>query len=109
VNAPLPLPLPQHHQALERLLRTAWGLHAAANREPAPHDGAHDIGHVQRVWRNAHRIAAATDEVDDFETLCAAAFLHDLVNYPKDSPRRAMFVQRHCLPVASRHRLPEIS
>ena len=72
------------------MVAAAWGLHTAAAHDPAPHDGAHDLGHLRRVWLNAQRIAAATIETVDLETLCAAAFLHDLVNYPKDSPQRAL-------------------
>lgn len=85
-----PLHLPHDIPTLERMVAAAWGLHTAADHDPAPHDGAHDLGHLRRVWLNAQRIAAATIETVDLETLCAAAFLHDLVNYPKDSPQRAL-------------------
>ena len=57
-----------------------------AAREMAQ-DGAHDLGHLDRVWANAQAIAA--EEGGDLEVLAAAAYLHDLVNLPKDHPARA--------------------
>lgn len=53
-------------------------------------DGAHDAGHLARVWRNCQRIAAAEPGGADMEILLAASYLHDLVNLPKDSPDRAL-------------------
>ena len=50
-------------------------------------DGAHDLGHLRRVWANCLLIAAA--EPADLQVLEAAAFFHDLVNLPKSSPDRA--------------------
>ncbi|WP_151720351.1 HD domain-containing protein [Gemmobacter serpentinus] len=51
-------------------------------------DAAHDLGHLRRVWANCRRIAL--DEPGaDLEVLRVAAFLHDLVNLPKDAPNRA--------------------
>ena len=52
-----------------------------------PSDGAHDIGHLRRVWKTAQRIAETED--CDAEILCAACFFHDLVNLPKSHPDRA--------------------
>ena len=49
-------------------------------------DGSHDIGHFRRVWRSTQNIQAV--EGGDLEVLAAAAWLHDLVNPPKDSPDR---------------------
>jgi len=49
-------------------------------------DGGHDLGHLARVWRHASTIAEV--EGGDLEVLAAAAWLHDLVNPPKDSPDR---------------------
>ncbi|MEI4473393.1 HD domain-containing protein [Frigidibacter sp. MR17.24] len=49
-------------------------------------DGAHDEGHLWRVWRSAARIAAA--EGGDLRILQAAALLHDCVNLPKTAPGR---------------------
>jgi len=50
-------------------------------------DGAHDIGHLRRVWRNASAIQAG--EGGDLELLCAAVLLHDSVAVEKNSPLRA--------------------
>jgi len=50
-------------------------------------DGAHDIGHLARVWRNAKVIQLK--EGGDLEILAAAVFLHDCVTVPKDSPLRS--------------------
>jgi len=51
-------------------------------------DGAHDVHHLRRVWRSAQRIAATEPGADGL-VLLAAAYLHDLVNPPKDSPLRS--------------------
>lgn len=50
-------------------------------------DGSHDIGHFRRVWRLCQEIAV--EEGGDLEVLAAGAWLHDLVNPPKESPDRA--------------------
>ena len=50
-------------------------------------DGAHDLGHLRRVWANCQRIAAGGPA--DLQVLKAAAYFHDLVNLPKSSPDRA--------------------
>ena len=50
-------------------------------------DGAHDMGHLDRVWRACRLIAM--DEPADPDILGAAAYFHDAVNLPKDSPHRA--------------------
>ena len=50
-------------------------------------DGAHDVAHLQRVWKNASRIQAS--EGGDAEILCAAALLHDCVSVEKNDPRRS--------------------
>ncbi|HTL67868.1 MAG TPA: HD domain-containing protein [Lacunisphaera sp.] len=49
-------------------------------------DAAHDLGHIRRVVANARRLAAA--EGARLEVVLAAAWLHDCVSVPKDSPRR---------------------
>ena len=54
--------------------------------EPAATDGAHDIAHLARVWRNAK--AMQLEEGGDLEILAAAVLLHDCVAVPKDSPLR---------------------
>ncbi|MDQ7071034.1 MAG: HD domain-containing protein [Rhodobacterales bacterium] len=51
-------------------------------------DGSHDLGHLRRVWRNCCWIADREGE-GDRDVLRAAAFLHDVINLPKDSPDRA--------------------
>ncbi|MES2667324.1 MAG: HD domain-containing protein [Pseudomonadota bacterium] len=51
-------------------------------------DGAHDLGHLRRVWANAQTIARAMGGAD-MDVLCAACFFHDVVNLPKDAPDRA--------------------
>jgi len=56
-------------------------------------DGAHDLGHLRRVWRQAQVIARAEGGADA-TVLCVAAFLHDLVNLPKSHPDRASASRR---------------
>jgi uncharacterized protein len=52
-----------------------------------PADGAHDLGHLRRVWKQAQLIAM--DEPCDLQVLLPAAMFHDLVNLPKSHPDRA--------------------
>jgi len=54
----------------------------------ASHDPAHDIAHFQRVVATAKRLAA--EENACLEVVVPGAWLHDLVNVPKDDPRRSM-------------------
>ncbi len=54
-----------------------------------PADGAHDLGHLRRVWRAANLIAMDEENVDT-KVLLAACFFHDLVNVPKDSILRQL-------------------
>jgi uncharacterized protein len=56
-----------------------WSAHAA--------DGAHDLGHLRRVWKRAQIIAM--DEPCDLDILLPACMFHDLVNLPKSHPDRA--------------------
>lgn len=56
-------------------------------------DGAHDLAHLRRVWANCQRIARFEGGADA-EILMAAAFFHDAVNLPKDSPDRAQASRR---------------
>lgn len=51
-------------------------------------DGAHDIEHLHRVWRNCQLINAGEGEQADSLTLLAAAYFHDIVTVPKNDPRR---------------------
>ena len=50
-------------------------------------DAAHDIAHLRRVWGNCQKIARAEGGAD-MQVLMAGAYLHDLVNLPKDAPNR---------------------
>ncbi len=50
-------------------------------------DGAHDVNHLHRVWRNAAPLLAEHPEADAL-TVLAACYLHDLVNLPKNHPER---------------------
>ncbi|HAT30979.1 MAG TPA: hydrolase [Janthinobacterium sp.] len=50
-------------------------------------DGAHDIDHLHRVWRNATVLLADYPEADALVVM-AASYLHDLVNLPKNDPQR---------------------
>lgn len=52
----------------------------------ATFDGAHDMSHVRRVVANARRLAAG--EGADLAVVIPAAWLHDCVSPPKDSPLR---------------------
>lgn len=51
-------------------------------------DGAHDLGHLRRVWANC-RLIAMDEPGADLQILQAAAWLHDLINLPKSAPDRA--------------------
>ena len=59
--------------------------------EPFARDAAHDLGHILRVARLAHRLAV--DEGADPETCVAAALLHDLVYRPKNHPDSSLTAQ----------------
>lgn len=50
-------------------------------------DAAHGLEHVRRVVRNAKKLAA--EEGARLEVVVPAAWLHDCVSVPKDSPQRA--------------------
>lgn len=49
-------------------------------------DPAHDWAHIQRVMANCRMLVKS--EGGDLETLLAAALLHDIVNLPKNHPKR---------------------
>ncbi|KMJ45519.1 HD domain-containing protein [Xenorhabdus khoisanae] len=49
-------------------------------------DGAHDVAHLYRVWRNAKQICEA--ESGDLRLVFAAVLLHDCVNVEKNAPNR---------------------
>ncbi|MBF0587490.1 MAG: HD domain-containing protein [Magnetococcales bacterium] len=52
-------------------------------------DGAHDAGHYRRVWHHCRELAMDHPQRDQINpvVLMAAAFLHDLVQIPKQDPR----------------------
>jgi uncharacterized protein len=50
-------------------------------------DGAHDLSHLTRVWRNVNAIHR--EEGGDLEILAAGVLLHDCVDVPKNSPLRS--------------------
>ena len=50
-------------------------------------DGAHDLSHIVRVWRNAKLIQREAG--GDLEIVAAAVLLHDCVQVAKDSPLRS--------------------
>jgi uncharacterized protein len=51
------------------------------------HDAAHDLEHIRRVVNTARALAAA--EQADLAIVIPAAWLHDCVSVPKDSPLRS--------------------
>lgn len=70
-------------QACEAEVRRLWG---------GKPDGAHDLGHLRRVWANCQTIAM--DEPGaDLQVLLPAAIFHDAVNLPKTHPDRAQASQ----------------
>ncbi|MFD1746205.1 HD domain-containing protein [Rhizobium helianthi] len=69
----------------------AFAPHENLAAELLPHafsgnDGAHDLAHIARVFRNAMRLQAK--EGGEAEIVAAAALLHDCVNVEKNSPLR---------------------
>jgi len=50
-------------------------------------DGAHDLGHLDRVWASCRMIAQQEPGADG-DVLAVAAYFHDAVNVAKDSPDR---------------------
>jgi uncharacterized protein len=72
----------------ERELERLEARCAAFLQEQATGDAAHDHEHTRRVVRTARALAAA--EGADLAVVLPAAWLHDCVTVPKDSPRRSM-------------------
>ncbi len=66
----------------EKKLETALKAHDGSE------DASHDVYHARRVKLAALEIAERRGEGDK-EVLIAAAYLHDLVNVPKNSPDRS--------------------
>lgn len=91
----------QENKELVAALESAVAAHLDKARtgdaqDGSDFDGSHDIHHSRRVLENAQQIAdgeAATDGATgstiDRRLLVAGAYLHDLVNVPKNSPQRA--------------------
>ena len=51
-------------------------------------EGVHDLAHLRRVHQQAQRFAEKDRVTLDPWVLAAAAYLHDIVNLPKNSPER---------------------
>jgi uncharacterized protein len=68
---------------------TEWEARFAAilAQEQSASDAAHDEGHVRRVVANAKKLAEA--EGADLAVVLPAAWLHDCVTIPKNSPQRS--------------------
>jgi uncharacterized protein len=64
-------------------------------------DGAHDLSHLHRVWRNAETLLASHPEADTLVVM-AACYLHDLVNLPKNHPARAQASRQSAALASSR-------
>jgi uncharacterized protein len=73
----------------EHLRWSAWEQQFAAFllRTNAAGDAAHDLEHIHRVVANAVALAAA--EQAELGIVLPAAWLHDCIHIPKDSPQRA--------------------
>lgn len=56
--------------------------------EAGEDDPAHDLGHIERVVRNARLLSE--QERADWAVVMPAAWLHDCVYVPKDSPQRSV-------------------
>ena len=74
------------------------GLVAEAEAEVArlwagQRDGAHDFGHLARVWANCQTIML-DEEAVDAEALHLAVIFHDCINLPKSDPNRAQAAER---------------
>ncbi|WP_038491304.1 HD domain-containing protein [Janthinobacterium agaricidamnosum] len=59
-------------------------------------DGAHDLNHLHRVWRNAAIMLDEHREADALVVM-AASYLHDLVNLPKNHPERHLASRKAAL------------
>jgi len=79
-----------HEGLAETLLNRVQALEEAGRERSVAgivHDGAHDMAHLQRVWRNAMMLHA--QEGGDAIVLAAAVLLHDCVSVEKNSPLRS--------------------
>ena len=65
-----------------------WKLRLIAlATEGSQDDGAHDINHLNRVWKTAQKLLAHHPQADPM-VVQAACYLHDIVNLPKNHPER---------------------
>jgi uncharacterized protein len=71
----------------------------ALAKAAADSDGAHDINHLHRVWRNAQALLESHPAADGLVVM-AGCYLHDLVNLPKNHPDRAL-ASRHSAALAT--------
>lgn len=62
-------------------------LEIELNSQQGDHDASHDVYHARRVMQNALAIAEK-EAINSTPVLIAAAYLHDLVNVPKNSAHR---------------------
>jgi uncharacterized protein len=65
-----------------------WRERLRRQAEGEAEDASHDVHHCDRVWVSCQRIAEAEASSADLLVLLAAAYLHDIVSPPKDSPQR---------------------
>ena len=73
-------------------LETTWAPRFQSLIETRTHpDAAHDLQHLHRVLATARRLCAS--EGADWLIVFPAAWLHDCVTVPKDSPHRAQASQ----------------
>jgi len=72
---------------MQRSMSEWQSLFVAIVQARADDDGAHDINHLHRVWATAQVLLADHPEADPM-VVQAAAYLHDLVNLPKNHPDR---------------------
>ncbi|MGZ3688370.1 MAG: HD domain-containing protein, partial [Bdellovibrionota bacterium] len=70
--------------------RKAWELEFQRKLKESglENDPAHDIAHFHRVVTSAKRLCQ--EEKGTWEVVVPAAWLHDLVNVPKNDPKRSM-------------------
>lgn len=91
-----------HNRLMRSTELTTWHPRLVAiAAEAAGDDGAHDINHLHRVWRNGQALLATYPQADALVVM-AACYLHDLVNLPKNHHDRAM-ASRHSAMAASAH------
>lgn len=77
------------HSALPEAELAAWEARCEAFlHEQGASDAAHDLEHTRRVVANARALARV--EGADLAVVLPAAWLHDCVSVPKDSPQRPL-------------------